>query len=168
MSLFDGIEKASIRVPRLYLRGGKYICRILEMKTGNNRKREPFFVTNLLVCVCTDASAAMKNVRGPLLPGEKPSWMVMAKWDSFLPTVKGLIAVLAGGAEEEVTREVVDFACSPQQPFKNEFIELDCWDRVDDEDPKKVFTNVNPLRVVPLEEVMQKMTPEQHPLLATI
>jgi hypothetical protein len=166
MSLFDGVEKAEIRKSREYMRPGRYVMRINEMKTGKTRKKLDFFVVNCTVVAVLDPSAAAGHIRGPFKIGDTPGWMIMAHWDSFLSTVKGLIFVLAQAGEmaqdeSEVTREVIDLAVSDSQPFRGMFIELDATDVIDDATGKVVFTRVRPVRVWGLEEVRSKLTPAQ-------
>lgn len=156
MSLFDGIENAKIRQPRLYFRPGRYVARIDQMKTGATRKKINFFCVNMTVCVVLDVSAAVQNVQGPHRVGDKPSWMVLQSWDSFLSTVKGAICMCAGGSEADITNEVVQLAVGPGQPFAGEFMELDIRNQVNDKN-QKTFTIINPVRMWSLEEVLSKL-----------
>lgn len=163
MSLFDGIENAQLRKDRSYFRPGRYVVRIDGLKTGVTRKKLSFFVANTTVVHVVDATAAANDNRGPHRVGDTPSWMVMAHWDSFLSTVKGLLFVLASSLglakdEAEVDKASIEAAVSDAQPFAGTFLEIDARN-VPRKDSDEMFTQVRPVRGWTVDEVLGKIPP---------
>lgn len=163
MSLFDGIDKAEIQKRREYVRPGRYVVRIDGLKTGMTRKKLAFFVANMTVVHVVDVTAAANDNRGPHRVGDSPSWMTMATWDTFLPTVKGLVFFLAQGAgmaenESDVDKEALEMAVGDNQPFAGMFLEIDAVN-VPKRESNDVFTQVRPVRVWAVDEVLGKIPP---------
>ena len=65
----------------------------------------------------------------------------------------------------EVTKEVIELAVSPAQPFAGYFLEIECKNVVsakkaaDGTETAKVFTRIDPVRVWSRDEALQKIPP---------
>lgn len=124
MGLFTGIEDAKISAGGVYFVEGLYIVEIVKVSTIRSRKNEDLFIVETEI---QSSSAPERKV------GTTCSWVVNLKQDAALGNIKAFIAAANGidpadteQVKQEITEEVVEFACSDDNPLAGTKLNLEC------------------------------------------
>lgn len=124
MGLFTGIEDAKISAGGVYFVEGLYRVEILKVTTLVSRTKENLFIVETEILSSTSSERKV---------GTSCSWVVNLKQDAALGNIKAFIAAANGidpaDAEQvknEITEEVVEFACSEDNPLAGTELNLEC------------------------------------------
>lgn len=106
MGTFAGIKNAKTTLGGIYYQDGKYVSRILAVKSDKNRKGIAYFVVEARIITSTCDQRP---------PGMKVSWVVTADKDAFLGNVKQFAAEANDVHEDEVDEAGIDAMTDEKQ-----------------------------------------------------
>lgn len=158
MSIFDGVENAKVQRDSEFIRPGRYLCQVAAIKAGKTRKGIEFVAFNFSVLHVVDDTASADDPQGPHHPGDLISQLIMANWDSFLPTVKTSIKNLTQCNESEIDKEMMNSIVSDAQPLAGMFCEIDA--RLVPTKSGGKFTRVSIKRPVDEKEILSMVPAE--------
>lgn len=121
MSVFAGVEKATVNNGGVYLLAGSYELSINATKLGTTRQGDKFFVAEMTILSST-------NPERPA--GSKVSWMTMRRFDSFLSNVKGFVCAAMNVPEQEINEEVCNMVVGEDQPLVGQKLQAQAIDTV--------------------------------------
>ncbi len=107
MGRFAGVENAKVTEGGVYFLPGNYLVEILACKSGETRKKVPFFAVDTKIIESDNPSRPA---------GSNCSWFVGLDKDAALGNIRGFVAKALESSIEEVNEAVCEIVVGKDQP----------------------------------------------------